>query len=125
MPTTREQLADQSPDLLAAILDEGHTAGAVAERARLQGIEDLATPGHAELAALAKYGDEPMTPEAFAVAVVKAEKAAGAKYLGDVRTDAADVKVPGAVAPSVDAADQAELDAVVKAGAEAGSAGRH
>jgi len=125
VPTTREQLADQSPDLLAAILDEGHTAGAVAERARLQGIEDLATPGHAELAALAKYGDKPMTPEAFAVAVVTADKAAGAKYLDGARADAKPAQVPGAVAPpAADAADKAERDKLIAAGAEAGSRGR-
>lgn len=120
MPTTREQLAAQSPELLAELLAEG----ARAERERIKGIEDHARPGDAQLAAAAKYGDAPMSPEAFALAALAADKQRGAQHLADTRADARTVAAPGAVAPNADAADKAELDAVVAAGVVAANQAR-
>jgi len=67
-PITRATLEARAPELVAALRAEGVTA----ERERIRGIEELAIPGHRELLARAKFGPEPMIPEAFAVAVMRA-----------------------------------------------------
>ena len=125
-PLTRDLLASEALPLLAALLDEGKAAGIVAERQRLQSLDALALPGQGELLAEAKDGAEPMTPEAFAMATVKAEREKRGKYLADAATDAAGAVVPaGGMPPSlVSTADDAERNRLVKIGAEAGSTRR-
>lgn len=74
MPFTREQLQAEAPELLQSILAEGHTAGATAERARIQGIEAQAMPGHQALIDALKF-DGKSTGADAAMAIVAAEKA--------------------------------------------------
>lgn len=74
MPITREQLQAESPELLQSLLAEGHTAGASAERARIQGIEAQAMPGHQALIDALKF-DGKSTGADAAMAIVAAEKA--------------------------------------------------
>lgn len=83
----RAYLAEKAPDLLAALMAEGHAAGVVDERARLQAIDALAIAGCADLVADTKYGAAPGTAEALCVAVVKAGKVAGADLLAQRRKE--------------------------------------
>ena len=69
MPITREQLAAEAPDVLAAIQQEG----ASAERERIQAIEAQAIPGHEALIAALK-ADGKSTAGDAAMAVLAAEK---------------------------------------------------
>ena len=73
---TRDVLAARAPALLAALVAEGHASGVLAERSRLQEIDELATdaPAAAALVADAKYGATPGNAKELAVAIVKAKK---------------------------------------------------
>ena len=123
-PVTRARLEETVPDLLASILAEGRAEGAAAERERIQAIEELAIPGHRELLVQAKFGPEPVSPEAFAVAVMRAERDQRRKYLSDARADAEEAVVPGSAAPMSGVAESAQRARLIRAAAEAGSATR-
>lgn len=85
---TRELLAAEAPEILAALLAEGRAAasadhaaalvaatqaGVAAERARLRAIDELVhSPDDAVFAA--KYGEQPQTAETLAVALLKAQR---------------------------------------------------
>ena len=73
MPTTREQLAAEAPELLTAILAEGHAAGATAERQRIQAVEGQLMPGHEALIATLKFDGKSTAGDA-AMAVTAAER---------------------------------------------------
>jgi len=128
---TRELLASQAPALLSALLAEGgaqaRADATIAERNRLQAIENMAHLGHRELTARAKYGAEgvePLSPEAYAMAVLAAERKRKAAYREDAAADAADSFVPSATPPDRGTADAAYRNHLIKVGAEASSAGR-
>ena len=70
---TRETVAEAAPGLVAALFDEGVRR----ERARLQAIDALAIVGHADLVRRARY-EAPITAEALAVEILKAELGRGA-----------------------------------------------
>jgi len=108
MPTiTRVQLAADAPDVLAAILAEGHAAGATAERARIQGIEGQALPGHEKLIAAMKF-DGTSTPADAAMAVNAAERGLRAAHATAAENESPK-PVPAAGAPSVEAPLKKEL----------------
>lgn len=69
MPITREQLAAEAPDVLAAIQQEG----ASAERERIQSIEAQALPGHDKLISALKFDGKSTAGDA-AMALLAAEK---------------------------------------------------
>jgi signal peptide peptidase SppA len=69
MQTTRETIAADAPDVLAALQAEG----ASAERARIQAIEAQAIPGHEALIAALKYDGKSTAGDA-AIAILAAEK---------------------------------------------------
>jgi ATP-dependent Clp endopeptidase proteolytic subunit ClpP len=98
-PPTRETLAAQAPDLLAALLDEG----ARAERARMRAIDDVAIPGHEAMVHRARY-DEPITAEALAVAILRAEREHRKEHLVRVAADAHETEINAAplAAPSIE-----------------------
>jgi len=73
MSITREQLAADAPDVLAAILAEGRTAGAAAERERIQAVEGQLIPGHEALINTLKF-DGKSTGGDAAMAVNAAER---------------------------------------------------
>ena len=111
MPITREQLAAEAPDVLAAIQAEG----ASAERERIQSIEAQAIPGHEALIASLKFDGKSTAGDA-AMAVLAAEKQArttqAAKLAGDAPAPLP--LVPAAtVEPKADT--RADLDAKAKA----------
>jgi capsid assembly protease len=92
------KLKAEHPDLYAAVVAEGHaaglTAGAEAERARIQAVEAQALPGHEQLIATLKF-DGKTTGEQAAVQVLNAERGKTAAKLQALRNDGAEAgKVP-------------------------------
>lgn len=113
MPITREQLAAEAPDVLAAI----QTEGASAERARIQAIEAVAVPGHEALISALKFDGKSTAGDA-ALAVLSAEKQTRQAAASALASDApAPVQVvPAAtVEPTAAPTSRADLDAKAKA----------
>lgn len=98
MPITREQLAAEAPQVLAAIQAEG----ASAERARIAAIEAQAIPGHEKLIAALKF-DGTSTAGDAAMAVLAAEKQSRTTAAAALASDAPQ-PLPAASAPTVPAA---------------------
>ena len=119
-----EQLKAEHPDIVEAIRNEAMAEAVQAERSRIKAIEDMAV-GHEEMVADAKFVSA-MTPEAFAMAVLKAEKAERATMLNNIQQDAKEldgVTSDGNLGIDVDAEnkakEEAEMKAIIKAGASA------
>lgn len=111
MPITRDQIAAEAPDVLAAIQQEG----AAQERARIQSIEAQAIPGHDALIAALKYDGKSTAGDA-AMAVLAAEKQTRRTQAAALAADAPQ-PLPLTPAPAVEANPQtrADLDAAAKA----------
>lgn len=110
----REELKAAHPELLEAILAEGRTQGADAERARIKAVEAQALPGHGDLIATLKY-DGKTTGDQAAAQVLAAER----KKLGGKAADlAADAAAVAGAAPTA-AADPAAGSEAARAAAEA------
>lgn len=73
MKITREQLQADAPELLQAVLAEGHQLGAAAELSRIKGVLDATLPGHEDLAKQLAFDGKTNAGEA-ALAMVAAEK---------------------------------------------------
>ncbi len=117
---TRQVLAEQAPELLAVVLEEGRAAGVAAERARLQAIDELGVTGCAELVAAAKYGEKPTDAAALAMAVVKAGKVAGSELLALRRQESTPLVAIATGAPDqTAAAAEARIIAAIVAGGNA------
>lgn len=84
----REELKAAHPQLLEAILAEGHTTGAAAERARIQDVLAQGMPGHEALVKTLAFDGKTTGPEA-AVQVLAAEKAKLRNKGDDLAADAA------------------------------------
>ena len=118
-----EKLKAEHPDLVQAIRNESMAEGAAQERARIQAIEDIATPGHEDLVREAKFTTG-LSAEALAVAILKADKARAANVLEQRRQDAEPLNEVGATGneglpPKAEKTEQekAEMAAVIAAGA--------
>ena len=111
MPITREQIAAEAPDVLAAIQAEG----ASAERARIQAIEAQAIPGHEALIATLKFDGKSTAGDA-AMAVLAAEKQTRTAQAAALASDAP-APLPLVPAATVESAPatRADLDAKAKA----------
>lgn len=119
-----EDLRKAHPELVSQIENEARNAGIVAERQRIQGIEEMqAAVADSAMVQNAKYGENPMSAEAFAVAVLKQQAAIGATVLQQMQNDAgasgaADVTADpnGGTATVVDEAAEAQkqIDEAVK-----------
>jgi signal peptide peptidase SppA len=94
MPITREQLAAEAPDLVAALQAEG----AAAERERIQSVEGQLIPGHEALIASLKFDGKTSGPEA-AVAVLAAERKSRGTAAANLAADAPN-PVPAASVPA-------------------------
>lgn len=110
--TTQKGVKTMSKTEQNAITDEQIAAyraeGAKAERDRLLALDEVAVAGHEDLLAKAK-ADPDMTAEKLALEIVKAEKAAGTKYLDGLKAaEAAMPKVAPAAQPAVPAGATAE-----------------
>lgn len=118
-----EKLKAEHPDLVQAIRNEALAEGVAQERARIQAIEDIATPGHEDLVNEAKFKTG-VSAEALAVAILKADKTLASKLLSDRMIDAKTVnqiETEGneGILPHAEekARKDAELNSVIKAGA--------
>jgi ATP-dependent Clp protease, protease subunit len=121
-PLSRAEIELRAPELIKALREEGHAAGAVAERARLQAIDELGLKGCAEMIAEAKYGDKPMDAPALAVAAIKAGHQAGAELLAARRVESR--VLAGVVAGAPDQAAAAASARIVQAITDGGNARR-
>lgn len=83
MTITREQLAAEAPDLLAAVMAEGATA----ERARIQAVEAQLIPGHEALINTLKFDGKSNGGDA-AMAVLSAEKSKLASHAAALAAEA-------------------------------------
>ncbi|MBL4835745.1 MAG: S49 family peptidase [Pseudomonas sp.] len=83
----RDYLTANHADLLASIEADARTAGATAERERIQGIEAVALPGHEELIAKLKFDGVTSAAEA-AAQVIGAEKKVRGDALANIRSEA-------------------------------------
>ena len=112
---TLDELRAAHPDLCAALVEEGRTVGAAAERTRIQDIEAQALPGHEALIAQFKADGKTSGPDA-AVAILSAERESNKKRAASFAADAP-TPVPHAAAPKDDAQslDHLPLDERAKA----------
>lgn len=121
MPITREQLAAEAPDVLAAIQQEG----ASAERSRIQSIEAQAIPGHDALISALKFDGKSTAGDA-AMALLAAEKktrsAAASALASDAPTPLALTPTAAVDASSKPALTKTEIDAKAKAHVKANPA---
>lgn len=102
MPITREQLAAEAPDLVAALQAEA----AAAERERIQAVEGALIPGHEALIAMLKF-DGKSTGGDAALAVNAAERALRQRAAAAHAADAPQ-PLPSAAAPAGPAPDPAD-----------------
>jgi len=111
MPITRDQIAAEAPDVLAAIQQEG----ASAERERIQSIEAQAIPGHDALIATLKFDGKSTAGDA-AMAVLAAEKQSRSAQAAALASDA---PKPLPLVPAASVEDKpltrADIDASAKA----------
>ena len=87
-----DDLRAAHPDLVAqlenAAKDQARAEGVNAERARIQGIEEIENAiGDAELVRNAKYGENPMNAEQLAFAAMKKQASVGAQVLNGMQND--------------------------------------
>ena len=88
--TTPEELRNAFPELVAQIEAAARAEGVTAERNRIQQIESVqAAIGDPNMVRNAKFGENPMTLEQVAVAVLQAQAAIGSTMLNNMNTDAA------------------------------------
>lgn len=120
MPITREQLAADAPELVAAILAEGQAAGASAERARIQAVEEQLLPGHEALIKTLKFDGKSTAGDA-ALAITAAERSlrtSRASALAGEAPTPLPLAPVASVTPSAAAGDspsRADLDAKARA----------
>lgn len=101
---TVEELRNAFPDLVSQIEAAARAEGVTAERNRIQQIEGVqAAIGDPNMVRNAKFGENPMTLEQVAVAVLQAQAAIGSTMLTNLQSDAAAsgaAAVAGAAAPA-------------------------
>jgi hypothetical protein len=94
------ELRAAHPDLCAALLEEGRTIGATAERQRIADIEAQTLPGHEALLAQFK-ADGVTTGPMAAVAILQAERSANQTRAASLKADAP-APVAHAAAPVIE-----------------------
>lgn len=101
---TVEILTANHPDVVAALtapaVEAAHKAGADAERARIEGIEVNALPGHEDLVAQLK-ADGSTTPDQAAGLIIAAEKQTGKRHLEAIQGDENDAPAPAPVSTAL------------------------
>lgn len=113
-PMTLEELRAQQPELVQQI----EASAAQAERARLQGIDDVAALFSADLVAEAKYGQTACSAETLALRAAKAAQKARTSFLSNLADDA---KASGAedVTPAAVPDETAPTNESIEAAGEA------
>lgn len=87
MEITIETIRAEHPDIAQALIDEGVSRGADAERERIRAVQDQLVPGHEALIEELKWDGKTSGPEA-AVKVLAADKAYREKVAKDMDSDA-------------------------------------
>lgn len=83
-----EDLRKAHPDLVAEVENTARTAGATAERQRIQGIESIQNAiGDAEMIRNAKFGENPMNAQELAFAAMQKQAAVGAQVVTNMIND--------------------------------------
>lgn len=96
---TLDELRAQHPELVQQI----EASAAQTERARLQGIDEVAAMLPAELVAEAKYGGKPCSAAELTLRAAQAAAKAGGRFLAGLNADAKDSgadEVAAAAAPA-------------------------
>lgn len=87
---TFEEFKEKYPEFYNQAKEEGRVEGVAeggkSERERIKAIEDMALVGHESLVMVAKF-DKPVTPETFAMTVIKAEKEKKQEFLNKRKED--------------------------------------
>lgn len=105
---TPEELRNACPDLVAQIEAAARAEGVAAERARIQGIEEVENGiSDAEMVRNAKYGENPMNSEQLIVAAFKANAIGGTQAMAALQNDTAN---SGVAAVTATAAPTGELN---------------
>ena len=125
---TPDEIKSKFPDACATITAEAEKAayakGVEDERSRIKNIEDLAVKGHEKLVTAAKF-ETPISAEAMAVQIVKAEKGKKVKVVAELESDAKELDgIEPDSAPSSDEADKKKEEDIVAAGVAAINARR-
>ena len=107
-----EALRAAYPDLVNQVEAAAQANGCNAERARIQGIEEIENAiGDADLVRDAKFGEKPMNAEQLAFAAMKKQAAIGASMLNGMENDTKNSGVNGvAAAPAPAAEPKAKTD---------------
>lgn len=101
-----EALRTAYPDLVAQIEAAAQANGINAERARIQGIEEIENAiGDADLVRNAKYGEKPMNAEQLAFAAMKKQAAIGVNMVTALENDAKNSGAAAVVATPAPAAE--------------------
>lgn len=91
---TFEEFKEQYPEFYNQAKEEGRQEGVAEggknERERIKAIEDMAFVGHEALVVAAKF-DKPVSPETFAMALIKAEKEQKQAFLDKRKQDAGEL----------------------------------
>lgn len=83
-----DDLRKAYPDLVAQVETAAQASGVTAERARIQGIEEIENAiGDADLIRNAKYGEKPMNAEQLAFAAMKKQAAIGVNMVTALEND--------------------------------------
>lgn len=82
-----DTLKSKHPDLYEEIINEGKATGQMAERQRIQAIENMAPAGHAELVNQAKF-ETGVPASTLAMEILNAEKGQNRAYLENRQDDA-------------------------------------
>ena len=86
--TSIEQMRDAFPEFVAQVETAARNEGAIAERTRIQGIEDIqAAIGDDEMVRNAKFGDSPMNAQDLAFAAMKKQAGLGVTMLNNLESD--------------------------------------
>lgn len=123
---TYEEFKEQYPDFYNNAKNEGYADGVEEggknERERIKAIEEMALVGHEALVMVAKY-EKPVSPETFAMTLIKAEKEQKQAFLDKRKKDAdplngVDPSMNQGLDPKSEqkAKEQAELEKVIAAG---------
>ncbi len=99
-----DDLRNAYPEFCTEIVNAARAEGVTAERNRIKGIEGMQNAvGDTQMIQNAKYGDNPLSVEQFAVAAMQQMAAAGANALAGMAADANNsgaAAVAGAAAPA-------------------------
>jgi len=87
-PMSLEELRAQQPELVQQIEEAAAQTAVANERARLQGIDEVATLFPTDLVAEAKYGEKPCNAAELSLKAAQAAAKAGSNFLSNLTDDA-------------------------------------